>query len=226
MSLKRKPVAITRGRAAVLGRIAVIVAVAVCARAETLDRIAVAVGRHVITESDIVLDLRISAFLDGKAPDLSGAQKRTAADRLVDQYLMLEDAAVTRAPLPFAEQVDALLKPIRARYATDPEYQAALARAGISEDQLKAHLLAGLRMMRYTDLRFRPEVQITDQDLRQAFAALVAKQPVGSPAPDFEASRDQLDELLTNQRVGEALDRWLAMTRTETQIFYKDAAFR
>jgi hypothetical protein len=218
--------ATTTAKATRLTRIALIVLAVVPAHAETIDRFAVTVGRHVITEGDILLDLRISAFLDGKAPDLSGGQKRMAADRLVDQYLMLEDAAVTRAPLPFAEQVDALLKPIRARYATEPEYQAALARAGISEDQLKTHLLAGLRMMRYTDLRFRPEVQITDQDLRQAFAALVAKLPAGSPAPDFETSRDQLEELLTNQRVGEAMDRWLAMTRTETQIFYKDAAFR
>ncbi len=209
-----------------LTRVALAFLAIVSAHSETLDRIAVTVGRHVITESDILLDLRISAFLDGKTPDLSGAQKRKAADRLVDQYLMLEDAAVTRAPLPYEAEVTSLMKPIRARYASESEYQAALARAGISEDQLKTHLLGGMRMMRYTDLRFRPEVQISDQDLRGAFAALAAKQPSGSPAPNFEASRDQLEELLTNQRVGEAMDQWLAMTRLETQILYKDAAFR
>lgn len=207
-------------------RVALIFLAIVAARAETLDRIAVTVARHVITESDVLLDLRLSAFLDGKIPELNGAQKRKAADRLVDQYLVLEDAAVTRAPLPYETEVTSLMKPIRARYATEAEYQAALARAGISDGQLAAQLLAGLRMMRYTDLRFRPEVQITEQDLREAFAALAAKQPVGSPAPSFEASRSQLEELLTNQRVGEAMDRWLAMTRAETQIQYKDAAFR
>lgn len=196
------------------------------ASCETFDRIAVTVGRHVITESDVLQYLRVAAFLDGKPPDLSGAQRRTAADRLVDQYLVLEDAAVTRAPLPFADEVEALMKPLRARYASQAEYEAALARAGITEDQLKAHLLAGFRMMRYTDLRFRPEVQITDQDLRQSFAALTAKLPAGSPAPSFEASRAQLEELVTTQRTGEAMNRWLAMTRAETQILYKDGAFR
>jgi hypothetical protein len=200
--------------------------VIISASPETLDRIAVTVGHHIITESDLLLDLRISAFLDGKTPDLSGAQKRKAADRLVDHYLLLEDADATRAPLPSAEEVDALLKPLRDRYASASEYQAALARAGIGEDQLKAHMLAGLRMLRYTDLRFRPSVLISDQDLRDDFAALVAKLPPGSPKPSFEDSRDQLEELLSNQRVEQAMDQWLTMTRSETPIFYKDAAFR
>ena len=51
-------------------------------------------GRHVISERDILQDIRISAFIDGKAPDLErGTKKRKAADRLIDQYLVLEDAA-------------------------------------------------------------------------------------------------------------------------------------
>src|SRR5258708_3128798 len=118
-----------------LTRVALAFLAIVSARAETLDRIAVTVGHHIITQTDLLLDLRISTFLDDKTPDLNAAQKRNAADRLVDRYLMLEDAAVTRAPLPYAEEVDALLKPIRDRYASPSEYEAALARAGITEDQ-------------------------------------------------------------------------------------------
>ena len=64
------------------------------ARAETLDRIAVTVGRHVISEQDILQDIRVSAFIDSKQPDFSPEQKRKAADRLIDQYLVLQDAAI------------------------------------------------------------------------------------------------------------------------------------
>ncbi len=63
------------------------------ARGETLDRIAVTVGRHVISEQDILQDIRLSAFIDSKQPAFSAEQKRKAADRLIDQYLVLEDAA-------------------------------------------------------------------------------------------------------------------------------------
>lgn len=208
------------------GAVALLLLSAVSACAETLDRIAVTVDRHVITESDILLDLRVSAFLDGKAPDVSGAAKRKAAERLVDLYLVLQDATVTRAPQPSAAEVDALLEPVRARYSSDAEYLSALANAGLSESELREHLFAGLRMMRYTDLRFRPEVPITELDLHEALAELTAKQPASVPGPDFEANRPQLEEFVMNRRVLEALDRWLVMARAELQILYRDAAFQ
>jgi hypothetical protein len=141
---------------------------AISAKGETLDRIAVTVGRHVISERDILQDLRISGFIDGKSTDWSGQQKRTAADRLIDQYLVLEDAALTRAPLPSASEGTAMLAPIKARYASEQEYRTALGQAHITETELSEHLLAGLRMLRYTDLRFRPEVQLSEEASKPA----------------------------------------------------------
>jgi hypothetical protein len=214
-------------------RLAGALVLATAMRAETLDRIAVTVDRYVIAESDVVLDLRIAAFLDDKAPDLSGASKRKTAERLVDLYLVLEDATVTRAPLPSEADVNALEAPVRGRYASEAAYVAALADAGISEGELREHLLAGLRMMRYTDLRFRSEVPVTDKDLQEAFSDLIAKQPHAASAKSpeanrasFEANRPQLEEFVMNRRVLEALDRWLAMTRGERKILYRDAAFQ
>jgi hypothetical protein len=201
---------------------------AVAAAGENLDRIAVTVGSHVIPESEVILALRVAAFIDDATPDLSGAQKRKAADRLVDQYLVLTDAAATHAPLPSPADVEPVLAPIKARHASEAEYRAALERAGITEPQLKAHLLAGLQMLRYTDLRFRGEVQITEENLREFFNTLVAESRQQNPAQvaDFESSRGQVEKLLTDQRTTQALDRWLGITRNETQILYRDAAFR
>ena len=201
---------------------------AAAAAAENLDRIAVTVGPHVIPESEVILDLRVAAFIDGATPDLSGAQKRRAADRLVDQYLVLTDAAATHAPLPSPAEVEPILAPIQARFASEANYRAALERAGITEPQLKAHLLAGLQMLRYTDLRFRGEVQITEENLREFFNTFAAESKQDNPAgaPDFESNRDQVEKLLTDQRTSQALDRWLGITRNETQILYRDAAFK
>jgi len=209
-------------------RIILAILLAAAAAGENLDRIAVTVGQHVIPESEVILDLRVAAFLDGTIPDLSGTQKRKAADRLVDQYLVLADAAATRAPLPSDADVEPLLAPLKARYASEAEYRAALEPAGITEAQLKAHLLAGLRMLRYTDLRFRGEVQITEQDLRDFYDTLTAesRQKSSAPPPDFEASREQVEKLVTDQRVMQALDRWLGIVRNENQILYRDAAFQ
>jgi len=61
-----------------------LVALLLPAPAEVLDRIAVTVAKHVISEGDVLLELRIAAFLDQKPVDASGDQKRKAADRLID----------------------------------------------------------------------------------------------------------------------------------------------
>jgi hypothetical protein len=203
-------------------------ALAMLARGDTLDRIAVTVDQHVISERDVVQDIRISAFLDMKTPDFSGAQKRKAADRLVDQYLVLQDAMLTRAPLASAADAAPLEASIRARYKSDADYRNALTQAGISETELSNHLLAGLRMLRYTDLRFRSEVQFTEETLRAFYATLGSQDDHNQPAPgkSFEESRGQIEKLLADQQVMQSLDRWLGMTRSETKILYRDAVFR
>lgn len=192
---------------------------AICVRAETLDRIAVTVGRHVISERDILQDMRISAFIDGRAPVFGAQQKRQAAERLVDQYLVLEDATATRVPPPPAAEVAGLLMPIKARYATDQAYRAALAQAQISEAELSEQLLAGLRMLRYTDLRFSPEVQVSEEALLAYYNKL-------APPQSFEASRGDIEKLLTNQKTMQALDGWLETRRGETAIVYREGAFQ
>jgi len=192
---------------------------ALSAGAETLDRIAVTVGRHVISQHDILQDLRIAAFIDGKAPDFSVDQKRKAAERLVDQYLVLQDATETRVPPPPDADVAGLLTPIKARYTSDQEYRAALAQAQIGEAELAAQLLAGLRMLRYTDLRFRPEVQLSEETLRAYYNKL-------NPPQTFEASLGDIEKLLTDQQTMQALDRWLEMARSEVAIVYREGAFK
>jgi FKBP-type peptidyl-prolyl cis-trans isomerase (trigger factor) len=196
--------------------------------AEILDRVAVTVGKHVISEGDILLDLRIAAFLDQKPVDLSGDQKRKTADRLVDQYLLLQEASTSHQVLPTDADARQLLDQVKAQYATETEYRAALARYGVTEEQLSEHLLNGIRALRFTDLRFRPEVQLSDDDLHEYYDSMAAQWRRANPTqvPTFEASRDQIEKLLTDQRVTQALDRWLGTTRSETQILYKESVFK
>ena len=188
--------------------------------AETLDRIAVTVGQEVITESRVTLDLRVAAFLDRKPVDLSSAAKRQSAERLVDQLLILREALDSHVTLPSVEATAGLIAP----YASESDYQASLERYGISERDLGAHLLAGLRTLTFTDLRFRPDVQISEQDLRSYYDKLPTSAAV--PSPSFEDSRDQIEKLLVEQRVLDDLDKWLAMARSAAGVRYYDKAFQ
>jgi hypothetical protein len=187
--------------------------------AETLDRIAVSVGQEVITESQIILDLRVAAFLDQKPVDLSGTAKRQSAERLVDQRLILREAVDSHVTLPSVEATAGLVAP----YAAESGYLANLERYGISERDLGAHLLAGLRTLTFTDLRFRPDVQVSAEDIRSYYDKL--PNSAGAPVPSFEDSREQIEKLLVEQRVDQALDQWLVMARGAANIRYREKAF-
>jgi hypothetical protein len=196
--------------------------------AEVLDRIAATVDKQVIAESDVILYLRVAAFLDRKPADLSGPAKRSGATALVDRYLILEESENSHFPLPSEAEAQSLLQQVKSQYPSDAAYQAALKEYRITEPDLAKDLLAGVRALRFTDLRFRPEVQISDQDLSAAYdkyAATWRASHSGAP-PSLDDSREDLEKLLTNQRATEALDQWLETARQKRRVEYREAAFQ
>jgi hypothetical protein len=193
-----------------------------------LDRIAVTVGKQVITEGEVVRDLRVAAFLDQKPVELSGAEKRKAADRLVDQLLIQQEIVFSRIPLSVEEDAAQMLAQVKSQYGSESEYQAALVRDHLTEADVVEHLLTGVRALRFTDLRFRPEIDISEDDLRDFYNKLSeeGRKRGDTNVPTFEASRDDVEKLVTGQRITLALDRWLGAQRTQTQILYRDQVFR
>jgi hypothetical protein len=197
-------------------------------RAEVLDRIAVSVGKQVIAESDVLREMRVAAFLDQKPVDFSGDQKRKAADRLVDQLLILEEAGLTGDAVASPEDAAKMLEQVKSQHGTDEKYRGELEHYRITEEDVKNQLLAGLRALRFTDLRFRPEVQVSQDELHDFYNTMVEewKRKNQADIPTFEASREQTEKLLTDQRTAQALDRWLGIRRTETQIVYREQVFK
>jgi len=191
--------------------------------AETLDRIAVTVGPDIITESELLRDLRVTAFLEHKPVDLSSAARRQAAQRIVDQILILREAVDSHVSLPSTEAAAGLVAP----YKADSNFQADLERYGISEQDLSAHLLAGLRTLAFTDLRFRPDVQVSPEDIRNYYNQLARQNaPNTARLGSFDENRDQIEKLLIEQRVMQTLDQWLETARAAANIRYRDKAFQ
>lgn len=186
---------------------------------QLLDRIAVSVDRQVITESAILLDRRVSAFLDGVPVDLSGPAKRKSAERLIDEMLILHEAAESRIPLPTAKDAGPLLGQVKQQQGSEAAYQTSLTEHGITEAELSAHLLSGLIAYTFSELRFRPSLQISDDDIRAFYEKM--------KAPELaEAPRSDIEEILLRQRTEEALDSWLKTTRAAARIRYIDAVFQ
>jgi len=202
----------------------------VASRAEIIDRVAVTLDNQVITASEITLQIRLTAFLNGDPLDFSPSARQKAAGRLIEQKLIRREIQVGRYTAPSPEEVEPMLKEIRGqRFHSAEEYRRALTDYGISEDELKAHLLWQLTLLRFIDSRFRPGVQVTDGDIQAYFDRNRGKLQAQSGASKrlaLDDLRGQIRETLTEQGADKQLDLWLAQARQRTRIEFHQEAFQ
>ena len=184
-----------------------------------LDRIAIIVGKRVVKTSDIERDMRASQFLNGEPVNVSIEAKRKVADRLIVQELVRQEIMNGGYSQPNERDVDALLQQ-KQRDA------AALARYGLTSDQLRRYLHWQLTVLRFIDERFRPSVLVTDEDVRDYYEKHRAELQKAYPKSNtVEALTPKIQEIISGELVNQRFEEWIEETKRRTRIEFRDAAF-
>jgi hypothetical protein len=200
------------------------------ANGEVIDRIAVSVENRVITASDIDREIRVLAFLQGSNPDFSAANRRATADRMVEQKLIQRELEASRYPVPQASEIEPLLADlIQKQFHGSTGYHQALEKYGITDHDVRDELLWQRTLLLFIDDRFRPAVQVSDQDVQEYFNRVVAPAAraahPGQPVT-LEEYRERIIQTLTGQRTDQEMDRWLKEARNRAAIIYHPEAFQ
>jgi hypothetical protein len=195
--------------------------------AELLDRVAVTVGTRVITESELLEEIRLDSFLNGQKPQFDLKSKREAADRLIEQKLIRKEMESGSYPSPSLEEADTMIENLRKTRAHDnqAEFGPLLSAAGITLDELKSHLVWGLTLSHFIDVRFRPAVQVSNRDIARYFEQKVLPNSKGPTKPDLDSMRAQIEQTIAAERSDQQLDAWLKDTRAHTAIVYRNEVF-
>jgi hypothetical protein len=190
--------------------------------AEIIDRVAVSIGQKVITEGQVVEAVRVQSFIDGTPVDLSKENRRKALDRLVDQVLIRRELQFTRFAQATEPEIDSVLKPIRARYPDESAYRAALAKYGLSAEELKEHIGWTVTMLRFVEYRFQPAVQLNSMQIRQEYRRQAEewKAKHGTEMPPLEQVQPDIEKIVRQRLVDSSLDRWLGEVRTQNDIVF------
>src|SRR5450432_861473 len=176
------------------------------AAAGVVDRVAVVVGDTVITESEVLDELRLTEFLNSQPPDTRPEQRRAAAERLVDQQLIRKEMEIGHYPEPSAAEAEAMLQSFRQQHFPTPAaFRAALEKYGITEDHLKRHLLWQVTAMRFTDIRFRPGIP-------------------GSPEQTADRTSAGATVGTSGADVDQQMNAWLQEARNAIRIAFKTGA--
>jgi hypothetical protein len=184
-----------------------------------LDRVAVVVNQHVIKSSDIDRDLRLTDFLNNDRLSETAADRKKAADRLIDQAVIRNEVSTGHYSRPPAQDADALLAQIqRDRYGnSEARLKQALTQYGLSEEQLRDQLLWQLTVLRFINERFRAAVLVSDDDVRNYY-----DQHRANFKGSFDANEKTIRTSLEGQQVNQQFEMWLQGARQRADIEYRD----
>jgi hypothetical protein len=214
-----------------MARVWLVLWIAMVAGAEVVDRLAVSVGPEVITEQQILLHLRIAGFLNAEPVKLGPVEKRQAAQKLIELALIRIEMKNNRYPLPTEEAVNGMLSEIaRQRFGGSTEnLKKGMATARLPEAEVREYLRWQLAVLSFIEFRFRPGVQITEEEMRDYyefdFKADFAKTNPGRRVPSYGDARRGIEELITQQRIDNLLDRWLNQTESTTRVRWVEKVF-
>lgn len=192
------------------------------ARSEIIDRMVVTVDREVITATEVVEEIDVTAFIERQPPELTLEKRRQAADRLVEQVLVLREMVLSHYPKPTEADSAAYLAQLVNNYGGEEAFKQALAHYSLSERVLRQHLTFQITTLRFLDYRFRPDVEVTDEEIRAAYEKEMEKwrQKNSGEPPSLEASREALKKKIFDDDVESAFATWLGETRKQVRITY------
>jgi peptidyl-prolyl cis-trans isomerase SurA len=191
---------------------------------DVIDRIVAVVNGHIILQSDWDEALSYEALLDHRdVGQFTDEDRRGVLDRLIDQELLAEQMKSASFQHASESEVSDRVQEARKQYpeaATDDGWGAVLARFGLSEKDLMAHVEQQIDLMRLVDAHLRPAVQIDSKTVeayyREKFVPQL-KQSIVEAVPSTDVAA-KIRELLTQQKVNELMVSWLQSLRSESKV--------
>jgi hypothetical protein len=192
--------------------------------ATIVDRIAIVVNQRVITEVQLDEELRVTAFLNREPIRHGQKTRREAAERLIQQELIRHEMAVSQYPFPTDEQVEGAFNEAMAQLGGADAARKRLAEYQLNDAILKEHLQFQLMLVRFIDFRFRPDMDVSDADMREYYQQELAKWKqthTGAP-PTFEESRANVQKRIADERIESAMSSWVNQVKRDASIVYLD----
>ncbi|HEY3939702.1 MAG TPA: hypothetical protein VGL97_19870 [Bryobacteraceae bacterium] len=186
------------------------------ALAVIIDRIAIIVGNSIVKDSDIDRDLRVTDFLNGQPLDLGNAARKKAASRLIDQVFIRREIRIGDYATATLEEADQQLDDLKKqRFKTNVAFEESIRRYGLTELDLRTQFQWQLTVLRFIDVRFKPAVLVTADEVATYYRAHPGK-------ASLDAMRDKIRDILTGERVNKLFFAWLDEQRKDVKIRFRE----
>lgn len=184
-----------------------------------IDRIAVVVGSSIVKDSDIDRNIRVVSFLNNEPLDFSAAARKNAANRLIDQIFIRREIEIASYPEATLQEADRQLDSLKKqRFKTNAAFEQALHRYGLADLELRTQFQWQLTVLRFIDIRFKPAVLVTDDEIDKYYHQHAAALHRQYPGKSLDDLREQIRGILTGERVNQQFFAWLAYERKNNKV--------
>jgi hypothetical protein len=191
-----------------------LIAAASAVQAQVIDRVLARVDTSVITLSDVRAAQVLELVRTSDAADPVAA----ALTQLIDRELMIAEATKYSVPSPPAGAVDAQMAVIRARFATDAGFQAALEATAMTVGRLRDIVRDNLRVEAYVNQLFAAPAQPTDEEVARYYEQHRAAFVSDGRQLSLEEARGAATQLATAARRDVLIADWLTRLRSRATI--------
>jgi hypothetical protein len=139
---------------------------------------------------------------------LQGTAEAEALEGLIDEILMYRQATRLPQAALAPEEEERAFQDVRGKL---PGASAA------DERNLRRLARRQATILKYVAFRFRPQVRVTEEAVRQAYEAETAGHP---GAPPLEEAAPRLRERLMDAGLGESLEAWVKELRRSAEVRY------
>ena len=198
--------------------LAFLLLLALPASAVTVDRIAAVIDQQVLTVSEVTQMAELRFF--PRVSESEDDHRRDILDALIAQTLRLRDVERFGAQDIPRDTIEARLQEIQRRFASEAEFLAAVGRAELTLDEVRALVKRQLQVEAYIQERFAPLVFVSPEEVEAYHRGPWAEQrrERGLPVLPLDQVREEVRLAVRGSRVQQEIERWTAQLRERANV--------
>ncbi len=187
--------------------------------AATIDRIAALVDRQVLTVSEISQMAEIR-FFPRKARQSDDDYRRDILDTLIAQALRFRDVERFGAEDIAKDSIESRLREIQRRFPSPADFDAALQRAELSLDEVRALVKRQLQLEAYIQERFAPMIFVSSEEIETYYRGPWSQQrrERSLDIPPQSQVQEEIRALLKSSRLQQEVERWTTQLRSRANV--------
>src|SRR5436305_3360991 len=183
------------------------------------DRVLAVVDEDPVLASDMERVIKLG-LLPGNAGESDDQYRKRVLNSLVEDRLRFHEIDRYGFEQVPVEEIERAVTKVRAGFKDEASFQKALKEVGLPPRGLRQLMARQLLVLTYVDERLGPRVFVTFDDVNKYYRTVLAPemQKKGQPLPPLEEVREDVREVLKQQKLTQELQTWTEELRAKADV--------